>query len=93
MMIPDCIRAVSNAFGVGVADLKRRDRTRSVSHARFAVMLIARKAGFPTDRIGRALGMDRSVVTYGSRRAGEFAAEDEQYALNLAAAMVEVGLA
>ena len=92
MLIRDCIEATSRAFNIGTMDLARRDQSHPVAHARFAAMYLARRAGFTFPRIGRAMGYDHSTVVHGARRAVELAAADEEYALSLTAAALEVGL-
>jgi chromosomal replication initiator protein len=63
-------RASAQVFGVQVADILGRRRTRNVARARFAATWIARRrSGLSYPVLGRILGRDHSSVIHACQRA------------------------
>ncbi len=90
MIVLDCIDAVSWAFNVPIYAIERQDRSHRASHARFAAMYVAHRAGFSPLRIGRVLRRDRSTVLHGVKRAEYMLYRDQDFASKVFEALLDV---
>lgn len=84
ILVAEIIELVAAEYKIPAPLFRERTRRRSIAHPRQVVMLLARRAGYSTPQIAKALGLlDHTSVLHGSQAAGDRALGDPDEAERL----------